>query len=129
MTGSFILDTNILIRLFAADEKIIENIKKSDNIFIPVFVLGELFYGAYNSKNRKSNLEKILKLQNSADVLESNVKTAKIYGEIKSELKKSGKPIPENDIWIAAISLQHKLPLVTSDIHFKNIPALRIVTW
>lgn len=51
------------------------------------------------------------------------------YGKIKSSLRKKGSPIPENDIWIAAIALHHKLTLVTRDGHFNQVSGLKSVVW
>jgi tRNA(fMet)-specific endonuclease VapC len=56
-----------------------------------------------------------------------NVKTAEIYARIRLQLKRKGKPIPENDIWIAAICVEHDVPLATSDGHFLEIDALKVV--
>lgn len=62
-------------------------------------------------------------------VLEVSEITAYHYGEIKSQLKSIGKPIPENDIWIAALAIEHEIALVTADQHFNYIKALETVAW
>ncbi len=124
MDGRFLLDTNIVIRLFAGDKAILNWLKKKPEVFIPSIVLGELFYGAQKSAHIASNTLKIAELASNSEVLPCDSETAKYYGEIKNHLKKKGRPIPENDIWIGAIAKQHNLSLVTGDIHFKEIDGL-----
>lgn len=62
-------------------------------------------------------------------VLPVNTATAAHYGIIKAALRAKGHPIPENDIWIAAVALQHDLPVVSRDEHFREIDALALVRW
>jgi tRNA(fMet)-specific endonuclease VapC len=62
-------------------------------------------------------------------VLPLNADTAKRYGEIKNLLRTKGRPIPENDLWIAAIAQQYDLTLVTRDPHFKSVEKLKIEVW
>lgn len=129
MSGNYILDTNIVIALFLQEKKVLEKIKYSQAIFIPAIVIGELCYGAYNSTKIKKNLTEIDNLSKDVMVLNCTADTAKLYGQIKSKLKIAGKPIPENDIWIAALSLQYEIPLVSRDNHFQNIEGLKVITW
>jgi tRNA(fMet)-specific endonuclease VapC len=121
MNGRILLDTNIVIAVFSGEESIQRYIEKANEIFIPVIVIGELYFGAYNSMNMERNIEKIDEFVANSTILSCDVYTAKIYGKIKGDLKKKGKPIPENDIWIAALAAQYGLLLVTKDSHFKNI--------
>ena len=62
-------------------------------------------------------------------VLGCDTDTARRYGEIKAGLRLKGNPLPENDIWIAAIALQHGLTMITRDTHFNEIETLKIVVW
>jgi len=124
MNGKYLLDTNAVIAFLRNDEKIVEKIKEKAEIYMPVTVVGELYFGAFKSRKREENLKKIAKLLEDMIVLENNVQTARIYGEIKKILKDKGKPIPENDIWIAAIAKQYNLLLITTDIHFNEIEDL-----
>lgn len=62
-------------------------------------------------------------------VLGCDTETSRIYGEIKNALSNKGRPIPENDLWIAAISIQHGLNSVSRDAHFEQIDNLKIETW
>jgi tRNA(fMet)-specific endonuclease VapC len=76
-----------------------------------------------------ANLSKIDQFAASVQVLSCDAVTAQVYGEIKDKLRSKGRPIPENDIWIAAAAFQHSLPLVTRDEHFKQIDGLLIEQW
>lgn len=129
MNGKYLLDTNIIILLFANDKDILKNLSKASEVFIPNIAVGELYYGACKSTHSKENIERINKFIECNTILTCDAETAWYYGKIKSELKFKGKPIPENDIWIAATSLQHNLFLVTRDTHFKEVEKLKLISW
>jgi len=74
----------------------------------------------YNSTKLKENREKIIQFQNDANILDCDAVTENYYGQIKKELKDKGNPIPENDIWIAALAKQHDLELVSQDKHLQK---------
>jgi tRNA(fMet)-specific endonuclease VapC len=88
-----------------------------------------LFYGAYKSARIQENLAKVNELVSISAVLVCDAETARQYGVIKNMLRVKGRPIPENDIWIASITLQYDLILVTRDSHFKEIDNLLSVHW
>lgn len=129
MSGKYLLDTNIVIALFANDEDIKKNLAKVEELFIPNIVIGELFYGARKSSRSKENVSRIDELASQSTVLGCDTATARIYGEIKYSLSVKGHPIPENDIWIAAIAVQHELVLVSRDAHFDAVDKLSIEVW
>ena len=62
-------------------------------------------------------------------VLDCTEETAQVYGEIRNALRAKGRPIPENDLWIAAIAAQHQLPLVSRDAHFRDVAQLTLEIW
>ena len=126
---SFLLDTNIIVAWLNGDERIALKVDKATSVSIPSIVAGELFYGAFNSTQVQKNLIKIQSLLDNYPLVQCNVGTALEYGRIKYELKKAGKPIPENDIWIAALAAQYKLTLVTRDAHFKQVKQLKLKKW
>lgn len=68
-------------------------------------------------------------LAGRSTVLACDAETAQHYGQIKNRLRAKGKPLPENDIWIAALALQYGLVLVTRDAHFNKITSLSVVPW
>jgi tRNA(fMet)-specific endonuclease VapC len=130
MSGSkFILDTNIITALIKGERTIADNIEKASTIYIPITVLGELYYGAHYSKQVSKNIGVIRKLSNRYKLLLIDEATSIEYGKIKSSLRKKGSPIPENDIWIASIAKSQKITLVTRDKHFNEIEGLKTKVW
>jgi tRNA(fMet)-specific endonuclease VapC len=129
MSGRFILDTNIVIAIFSGETSIKEHLLKADEVFISSTVLGELFFGAFKSKRSKTNLKRISDFADSISILNCDKDTAYQYGILKNKLLDKGKPIPENDIWIAAVAMQNNLILVTRDAHFSEIEDLKYEKW
>lgn len=115
--------------MFDGDESVLEKIGRSDAIYLPAIVVGELYYGAYNSGKKDKNISRIDLFKTQVSGIPCDDSTAKIYGKIKKELKDKGQPIPEDDIWIAAIAIQHNLTLVTRDKHFSRFANLETETW
>lgn len=104
MNGKFLLDTNIVISLFAKDFQIHNRIANAEEVFVPCIAIGELYFGAYKSVRIQENLARIDEFALNNTVLSCNTETARKYGDIKNRLKDKWQPIPENDIWIAAIA-------------------------
>jgi tRNA(fMet)-specific endonuclease VapC len=129
MAGKHLLDTNIIIAIFKRDANVLQQLGGADEIFIPAIAIGELYYGAHNSTQFQRNLREIQAFAAIAQVVPCDQLTAEIYGQVKSELKAKGNPIPENDLWIAAIARQYSLTLVTRDQHFQKIAGLPIEIW
>ncbi len=129
MSGKYLLDTNIVIALFAEDTSVQKHIAKAGEVFIPSTVIGELFFGAYKSGRPKANSTHIENFAASNTVLQCGIGTSREYGRIKHCLLKKGHPIPENDIWIAALAIEHGLTLVSRDEHFKKIDELKKAVW
>ena len=74
-------------------------------------------------------MQRITELADSVSVLGCNEQTAQYYGTIKDSLRRIGRPIPENDIWIAAVAVQNDLTLITRDAHFEYIENLPRTAW
>lgn len=130
MTGSrILLDTNTISAQLKGETAIADKINQSLEVYIPIQVLGELYFGAQYSTQLELNLRNIQKLADNYTVLNTDRETANIYGIIKASLKKKGRPIPENDIWIATIAQQYQLILITRDKHFNEINSLEIENW
>ena len=121
-----ILDTNIIIEYFKGNEIVAKNILNSSYNHIPATVVGELYFGAYRSANAPKHIEQIRGFFRMFGVYDTNEDTAKCYGIIKNQLLAKGKPIPENDIWIAALAMQYEIPLYTNDNHFKEIDGISL---
>jgi len=129
MSGNYLLDTNIIIGLFAGQASIIKHLQQSDEIFIPSIALGELHYGARKSGRVQQNIERIEEFVADVTVVDCDASTARQYGDVKNRLRVKGRPLPENDIWIAALALQYALVLVTRDAHFQHVEGLQTVRW
>ena len=118
MNGRYLLDTNIVIAALSDDSDVVDHIEDADEYFVSATVLGEMLYGAYHSTNADENVHRIDSFLSKAGFLACDRITAQMYGEIKTLLRRKGRPIPDNDIWIAASARQHLLTLVTRDVHF-----------
>ena len=129
MVGRALLDTNIVIALFADEESVKQHLANVSGVFVPSIVLGELYYGARQSARSEQNIARIDEFAVNNRILLCDTTTARQYGAIKNQLRTKGKPMPENDIWIAAIAEQHQLILVTWDRHFQNVARLTIERW
>lgn len=129
MSGRYLLDTNIVIALFANEPQVISNLQNADEVFVPSIVVGELYYGAQRSGRVKQNIAQIDRFKAANTILACDGTTASVYGKSKNALRQKGRPIPENDIWIAALALQHNLTLVTRDVHFNEVDGLQIEVW
>jgi tRNA(fMet)-specific endonuclease VapC len=122
-----LLDTNAYVRFLRGDEKVMAYLAQADSVYMSVFVLGELYAGfkaGGKERNNKQILERFL-LKPTVTVLEATMETADVFGLIMVSLRKSGNPIPVNDVWIAAHALETGSILVTYDDHFAVIPGLR----
>ncbi len=129
MSGSYLLDTNIVIAFFSGESVVIDQFAQADEILLPSIVLGELIFGARKSSRAEENLARIEDLSQQVVVLECDSDTARQYGAIKNALRLKGRPIPDNDIWIAAIAGQYHLTLITRDAHFAEVDDLLSETW
>src|SRR5487761_2623524 len=120
MIRDLLPDTNAAIAVIKGNDRI-EALLSDAQLYTSIIVIGELYYGASYSERRSENLENILTFMSSVKVLSCGEETAVRFGEIKADLRKKGRMIPDNDIWIAATSLQHGLELVTRDGHFQHV--------
>ena len=123
-----LLDTSAYSELWRAHQAIVDVVRRSDTVAVPTIVLGELHSG-FRKGNRcaenTANLTQFLS-KSSVRVLNVTEETALRYAELDVYLRKRGRPIPRNDVWIAAVALEHGLQLVTLDAHFREIPLLLI---
>ena len=120
------LDTNRLTDLFRGDAALAERLGLCDEVWIPLIVLAEIKAGFLGGTGRHGNellLRKLL-TKTTVGVLLPDRETAEHYARLFVQLKRAGTPVPDNDLWIAALALQHDLLLITRDKHFKNIPQL-----
>jgi tRNA(fMet)-specific endonuclease VapC len=120
------LDTNRLTDLFQGDTALGEWLGTCDEVWIPLVVLAEIKAGFYcgSRQNRNEILLQKLLARNTVGVLLPSRETAEHYARLFVQLKRAGAPVPDNDLWIAALALEHDLLLITRDQHFERIPQL-----
>lgn len=124
-----ILDTNALSAYADEDPALFPIVEPLDRLFLPAIVLGEYLSGIAISRNRARYEAWLESFIAGCTVLDITQETSRHYANLVLELRKIGKPIPANDLWIAALCRQHALPLLSRDLHFDVVPALRRVAW
>jgi len=126
-----LLDTNVAIAFFNGNKIVLQRIYADvDRIALSSLVVAELDYGAKASQKAKKNLEKLHRFVDIVQVVPFDIECAKIFGTIKSKLRKLGKPTGEMDALIAATAMAHKAVLVTGNRkHFENIEGLKVEIW
>lgn len=121
------LDTNRLTDLFQGDAELATFLGLCDEVWIPFVVLAEIkagFYGGTRQAHNEALLTSLLERE-TVDVLYAGRETAEQYARLFVQLKRAGTPVPDNDLWIAALALERDLVLITRDQHFDRIPQLR----
>ena len=130
MTGnSLLLDTCVVVKHFRDAAAVADKLAAYEDLYLPQQVLGELYYGAYRSARPEKHLAQIERFLAAVDVLNPDEETSRLYGQIATALALAGTPIPQNDIWIAAMAVQTGLPLATCDGHFTRISDLTVLQW
>ncbi len=124
-----ILDTNAISALLDGDKALEPELAGADRHHLPVIALGEYRYGLKFSRHRRALESLVDALETESFTLALDSVTARHYADIRSELKVAGRPIPEHDIWIAALARQHSLPIVSRDGHFDAVSGVRRIPW
>ena len=120
------LDTNRLTDLFQGDRELAEWLGTCEEVWIPLVVLGEIkagFHGGTQQRRNEVLLQRLL-AKPTVGVLLPGRETAEHYARVFVQLKRAGTPIPDNDLWIVALVLEHNLLLITRDRHFERVPQL-----
>lgn len=125
-----ILDTNAVSAFADADAGVLRHLQDpSVAISLPVVVLGEYRYGVKSSRQRATREKWLDDLEANCSVLDITAETSRVYAEIRHELRQAGQPIPENDLWIAALVRQHRMPLLSNDAHFDQVSGIQRLGW
>ena len=124
-----ILDTNAISAWCDGDDALLAALPADRPLFLPVIVLGEYRFGIKVARDRKTRETWLDAVESALTVLDVSTETARHYAEVREELRRARTPIPENDLWIAALARQHDLPVITRDAHFDKVPGLRRVGW
>jgi tRNA(fMet)-specific endonuclease VapC len=120
------LDTNRLADLLRGDRDLADWLGTCEEVWLPLVVLAEIkagFYGGSQQHRNEALLQRFL-AKPTVEVLLPGRATAEHYARLFVQLKRAGTPIPDNDLWIAALVLEHDLVLITRDQHFQCIPQL-----
>jgi len=124
-----IIDTNALSAFADGSSRVGTALREAEQPSVPVLVLGEFQYGVAHSSRRRHYEEWLERYLPGFRILEITMGTAAEYAGVRSELRQTGKPIPANDTWIAALCRQHKLPVLSRDRHFDRVRGWQRVEW
>lgn len=129
MNNQIALDTSAYTLLGKGNTRVADLVSNATYLGLPLPVLGEIYFGIYGGLLEHKNKTALSRFLNNDRVtlLQINESTAKIFGEIAAELRTAGKPIQQNDIWIAALCKQHGYSLLTADKGFKHIIGLDVI--
>lgn len=124
-----ILDTNAVSALADGTPGFSKVAASVDVLSLPVIALGEFLYGINRSRNRRRYHAWLNRLLEVCPLLPVDGDTATRYATVREDLRQRGRPIPSNDAWIAALALQHGLPVLSRDAHFDEVPGVRRIGW
>jgi predicted nucleic acid-binding protein len=124
-----ILDTNALSAYLDKIPGAVRIISEAPRLAIPVIVAGEYAFGIAQSRYREAYERSLQRMLERCVVLDFGIETARHYAAIRMELKRAGTPIPANDVWIAALTRQYAMPVMSRDSHFDFVGGLRRRTW
>jgi tRNA(fMet)-specific endonuclease VapC len=126
MSGEIALDTSAAIHFLNGNLTITEKILALPDVILPIVVVGELLFGAENSSRPLQNLPRYLEFIAACKTVPLGRETAALYAQTRLTLKRKGRPIPMNDVWIAAQCLEHGWILVTNDTDFDAVDGLSL---
>lgn len=124
-----ILDTNALSAWWDGDIDVLDVLRKLPGLYVPVPALAEFRFGVLQSTKREAMELWIDNALKSTKILTIDDGTTRHYATLRLDLKKSGTPIPMNDLWIAAIARQHALPILSRDAHFDTVDGIERIGW
>ena len=119
----------VIDHLRKSNVQLVEYLQNGGLLYLPLTWMGELYAGVECSSQPAKTLAGVKVLLNSVTVLYPDEVTAGHYGKIYAELAKAGTPIPQNDVWIAALAREYQLPIATRDNHFERVPGLVVLRW
>ncbi|HKO04567.1 MAG TPA: type II toxin-antitoxin system VapC family toxin [Candidatus Acidoferrales bacterium] len=124
-----ILDTNALSAAADREPSALELVARAQRVAVPVIVIGEYRLGIAQSRHQATYESWLRKWLTAVRVLDVDEETTLHYAAIGLALKRAGKPIPSGDLWIAALSRQHSLPILSRDRHFDLVDGLERIEW
>lgn len=124
-----ILDTNAFSAMADGESALESVLRQANQVGVPVVVLGEYRYGIAQSRNREHYEQWLSDYLPVFRILDVDEQTAGHYADLRIGLKRLGKPIPSNDVWIAALCRQHSLPVLSRDRHFDVVSGITRLSW
>ena len=126
--SALVIDTNAYSGFLRGEPRAVHALRTAHEIHVPLIVLAELLAGFAAGTRAQKNRDELRHFMTSPRVhlLKPDEKTAHHYADVYAALRKSGVPIPTNDLWIAALARQHRLPLFSFDAHFAAVPGLAL---
>lgn len=129
MIPRLLLDTNAVSDFAESEPAIMELLAEVQVLALPVVVVGEYRFGIAQARNVADYHLWLERLITQTDVLNITDETTLHYAEVRLDLKRIGRPIPMNDVWIAALCRQHELPILSRDQHFDVVPKIKRLAW
>ncbi len=129
MANEYLLDSNTSIYILKSIREVQARFERARVRFLPFITAAELLFGAKKSGRVEQNLRTHSEFISRFVVLYPDRYTLEVHSDIRLQLKLAGRPIPSNDVWLAAITLQYDAILVTNDKHFAVVPGLRTENW
>ena len=129
MSGRYLLDTSVAVPILNGTLDLAPRRAPDVEIYLNAIVVGELCFGAEKSERVDAYLSAIARLLAACPTIPCGEATGRSYARLRHRLRQSGRPIPENDLWIAATAVEHDLVLVTRDEHFAAIEDFAVETW
>jgi tRNA(fMet)-specific endonuclease VapC len=124
-----LLDTNALSDWAKSNDNLLRILPSSGQLTLPVVVIGEYMAGVYRSARREALEAWMRGTMRQVRIVSPDVSIAERYAVIAARLEDRGQPIPQNDIWIAALALEHRLPVLSRDAHFDRVDGLTRISW
>ncbi len=124
-----ILDTNAVSAFFDGVPEVVSEVERAVSLFIPVVVIGEYLYGLLSSRERAEREVRFRGFCASCQTLRIDEDTAEYYSSVRHRLRLAGKPIPDNDIWIAALARQYGQQILSNDRHFDVVDDVSRTGW
>lgn len=129
MSGDLLLDSSVVVALLRGVNGIEQRLEQFDHLWLPVIALGELEIGVHLATRAKEQRAALDGFLPGVSLVTLSAETARHYARLRATLARAGTPIPENDLWIAAIAIEHQWPLATRDAHFTHVPGLNLLDW
>ena len=129
VSGDLLLDTSVVVAALRGVPGVEARLDQAERLWLPLVALGELELGVELASNAGAQRAALDAFLPAVAVLVLTTETARCYARLRGALTRAGTPIPENDLWIAALAVEHGWPLATRDSHFDRVAGLIVQDW